>query len=75
MSSRSCRRLLGRRRGSSAAANFKTSKSPAVWDGARHAFHIAASDYQISLAHSARHVDQTVRVRLPERFLPAGAGG
>jgi beta-glucosidase len=46
----------------------------ATWDGERHGFHIAAGDYQITLARSARAADQTVTISLPERLLPAGAG-
>jgi beta-glucosidase len=46
----------------------------ATWDNEQHGFHIAAGEYQITLAHSARTVDQTVTLSLPERRLPAGAG-
>jgi len=46
----------------------------ATWDTAQHGFHIAAGDYQITLARSARATDQTVSISLPERRLPAGAG-
>jgi beta-glucosidase len=46
----------------------------ASWDGEQHGFHIAAGDYQITLARSARAADQTVTLSLPERRLPAGAG-
>ena len=46
----------------------------AVWDSARHGFRIAAGNYQVTLAHSAREADQTTTIPLPERFLPAGAG-
>jgi beta-glucosidase len=47
----------------------------AVWDSERHAFRVAAGDYQVTLAHSARESDQTTTVTLPERTVPAGAGG
>jgi beta-glucosidase len=46
----------------------------AVWDAARHAFHIAAGDVQVTLARSARESDQTTTVTLAERSVPAGAG-
>jgi beta-glucosidase len=46
----------------------------AVWDSERHGFRIAAGDYQITLARSARESEQTTTVTLPERHLPAGAG-
>jgi len=46
----------------------------AVWDTGRHAFRIAAGNYQVTLARSAREADQTTTVSLPERILPAGAG-
>jgi beta-glucosidase len=46
----------------------------AVWDSGQHAFRIAAGDYQVSLAHSARESDQSTTITLPERTLPAGAG-
>jgi beta-glucosidase len=46
----------------------------AVYEPARHAFHVAAGDYRVMLASSARNEDQSVSVRLPEQWLPAGAG-
>jgi beta-glucosidase len=46
----------------------------AVYDTARHAWHIAAGDYTVTLASSARDAGQSVRVRLPERWIRAGAG-
>jgi beta-glucosidase len=52
----------------------------ATWDSApgqsreQHGFHVAAGDYQITLARSARVADQTVTLSLPEQRLPAGAG-
>lgn len=46
----------------------------AVWDGERHAFRIAAGEYQVTLARSARESDQATTVALAERSLPAGAG-
>jgi len=46
----------------------------AVWDGTRHAFRIAAGDYQLTLARSARESDQTTTITLPEGLIPAGAG-
>jgi beta-glucosidase len=46
----------------------------AVWDGERHAFRIAAGNYQVTLARSAGEADQTTSIQLPERVLPAGAG-
>jgi len=46
----------------------------AVWDGERHAFRIAAGDYRLTLARSARESDQSTTITLPERLLPAGAG-
>jgi beta-glucosidase len=44
----------------------------AVYDTARHAWHIAAGDYDITLAASARETHQSVKVRLPERWLHGG---
>ena len=46
----------------------------AVYDTERHAWHIAPGDYIVTLAVSARDPGRSVKVRLPERFLPAGAG-
>ncbi|HWP08355.1 MAG TPA: fibronectin type III-like domain-contianing protein, partial [Polyangiaceae bacterium] len=46
----------------------------AVWDGTKHAFRIAAGDYRLTLASSARDNGQSVTIALPERWLPAGAG-
>jgi beta-glucosidase len=46
----------------------------AVWDGARHAFHVLAGEYRVTLAHSARDAGTSVAVTLPERWLAAGAG-
>ncbi len=46
----------------------------AVYDTARHAWHIAPGDYTITLAASARETLQSVKIRLPERWLRAGAG-
>ncbi|HEU4579843.1 MAG TPA: glycoside hydrolase family 3 C-terminal domain-containing protein [Polyangiaceae bacterium] len=46
----------------------------ATWDSAQHGFHIAAGEYRITLARSARAAEQTVTLALPERRLPAGAG-
>ena len=46
----------------------------AVWDGATHAFRVAAGEYRLTLASSARDNGQSVTIALPERWLPAGAG-
>ena len=46
----------------------------AMYDSARHAWHVAAGDYTVTLATSARDAGTSVKVRLPERWLPAGAG-
>jgi beta-glucosidase len=46
----------------------------ATWDSEQHGFRIAAGDYLITLARSARAVDQKISISLPERRLPAGAG-
>jgi beta-glucosidase len=46
----------------------------ATWDSEQHGFHIAAGEYQITLARSARAADEKVTLSLPERRLPAGAG-
>jgi beta-glucosidase len=42
----------------------------ALWVPARGAFHVAAGDYRITLASSARDPGQSVTVALPERQLP-----
>jgi len=46
----------------------------AVYDSARHGFHVLAGDYTVTLATSARDPGTSVKVRLPERWLAAGAG-
>jgi len=46
----------------------------ATYDVARHGWHIAAGDYTVSLATSARDATQSVKIQLPERWLRAGAG-
>jgi beta-glucosidase len=46
----------------------------AIYDAARHSWHIAAGDYSVTLASSARDPGQSVTLRLPERWLRAGAG-
>jgi beta-glucosidase len=46
----------------------------AVWDPQRHAFFVAAGDYTVTLARSARDKGQALRVTLPERIVPAGKG-
>jgi beta-glucosidase len=46
----------------------------AVYDTAHHGWHITAGDYDVTLATSARDAGQSVKVRLPERWLRAGAG-
>lgn len=46
----------------------------ATYDVARAGFAIAAGDYVVTLASSARDPGQTVTVHLAERFLPPGAG-
>ena len=46
----------------------------ATYETARHAWHIAAGDYTVTLAASARDAGQSVTIRLPERWLRAGAG-
>jgi beta-glucosidase len=46
----------------------------AVYDTAHHAWHVAPGDYDITLAASAREANPGVKIRLPERWLPAGAG-
>ncbi len=60
-----------------AAANATLSVEPrllAVYDVERHGFRIAAGEYRVTLARSARDPGQSVTVTLPERLLPAGAG-
>lgn len=42
----------------------------AVWDDEQHGFRIAAGDYQVTLARSARETEQTTIITLPERRLP-----
>jgi beta-glucosidase len=46
----------------------------AVFETARKSWHIAAGDYRVTLAASARDEGQSATVRLTERWLPAGAG-
>ncbi|MET0411629.1 MAG: glycoside hydrolase family 3 C-terminal domain-containing protein [Polyangiaceae bacterium] len=46
----------------------------AVWDPQRHAFYVAAGNYTVTLARSARDKGQSITVTLPERIIPAGAG-
>jgi len=46
----------------------------ALWDAARHGFRIAAGQYRVTLASSARDPGQSVTLALAERLLPAGAG-
>jgi len=46
----------------------------ALWDAARGGFRIAAGQYRVTLASSARDPGQSVTVALEERLLPAGAG-
>jgi beta-glucosidase len=46
----------------------------AVYDTARHGWHIASGDYTVTVAISARDAGQSVTIRLPERWLRAGAG-
>ncbi|HEY6080433.1 MAG TPA: glycoside hydrolase family 3 C-terminal domain-containing protein [Polyangiaceae bacterium] len=46
----------------------------ATFDTARHAWHLAPGDYRVTLATTARDAGQSITVRLPERWLPAGAG-
>jgi beta-glucosidase len=45
-----------------------------TWDSAQNAFRIAAGEYRITLASSARDLGQSVTVTLAERLIPAGAG-
>jgi beta-glucosidase len=47
----------------------------AVWNSEHHGFRIAAGKYQVTLARSARESEQTTIITLPERSMPAGAGG
>ncbi len=46
----------------------------ATWDSALHGFRIAAGDYKVSLATSARSEGPSVTIALPGATLPAGAG-
>jgi beta-glucosidase len=46
----------------------------ATYDVRGHAWHVAAGDYTVTLSTSARDSGSSVTVRLPERWLPAGAG-
>ena len=46
----------------------------AVYDTNRGAWHIAPGDYVVHVGSSARDLGQKVQVRLPERWLRAGAG-
>jgi beta-glucosidase len=46
----------------------------AMFDVERHAFHVAAGAYRVTLASSSRDAGSSVTVTLPERWLPAGAG-
>ena len=46
----------------------------AVWETGRGDFRIAAGEYRVTLASSARDTGQSVTVALPERVLPPGAG-
>jgi beta-glucosidase len=46
----------------------------ATYETSRHAWHVAPGEYSITLAASARDKGQSVKVQLPERYLPAGAG-
>lgn len=46
----------------------------ATYEPARRAFHVAAGEYEVSLATSATTTTQSVKVRLPERYLAPGAG-
>lgn len=45
----------------------------AVYDSARHGFHVLGGDYTVTLATTARDAGQAVKVHLAERWLPAGA--
>jgi beta-glucosidase len=46
----------------------------ATYDTARHAFHVSAGEYEVALATSAAATSSSVKIRLPERWLAAGAG-
>lgn len=46
----------------------------AVYRPARRAWQVAAGQYRVTLASSARDPGQSVTVQLPERWLPVGAG-
>jgi beta-glucosidase len=46
----------------------------ATWDTAQHGFRIAAGEYRVTLAKSARAEGPSVTVALPGATLPAGAG-
>ncbi len=46
----------------------------AMFDAKRGAWHVAAGDYTVTLATSARDAGKSVTVTLPERWLRAGAG-
>ncbi|MDF3069620.1 MAG: beta-glucosidase, partial [Polyangiaceae bacterium] len=46
----------------------------ATFDVAKQSWHVTAGDYLVTLATSAADPGQSVTVRLPERWLPAGAG-
>lgn len=46
----------------------------ALWDSAHAGFRVAAGQYRVTLASSARDPGQSVTVTLEERTLPAGAG-
>jgi len=61
--------------GASAEANVRVDpRLLATYDTARHAWHIAPGDYTVTLATTARDAGQSTTLRLPERWLPAGAG-
>ncbi len=47
----------------------------AVWDGERGGFRVAPGEYQVTIAQAAVEGEQSVKLTLPERLLPAGAGG
>ncbi|MEO8900229.1 MAG: fibronectin type III-like domain-contianing protein, partial [Polyangiaceae bacterium] len=46
----------------------------AMYEPARHGFHVAAGSYRISLASSAHDPGTSVLITLPERTLKSGAG-
>lgn len=46
----------------------------AVWDAERRCFRIAPGEYHVTVAQAAVEGEQTVKITLPERLLPAGAG-